>query len=187
MISVIQSGLTLGLHCIELIVNISRDENAWRLASRWMISEKTSKQTGAQMTYPSIISAMTSWQAVGLLVFKALMHWFFGLGMTLMGDNGYDTGKFTMTFRAMPLYTLAACGLILAVCGTWLVHYNPEGPQPSAWGHLQTLADLVDEWDTSSKMMYWGDKYLNENGTRHAGTSSSRSDVGNIHFDELYE
>jgi len=187
LIAVIQSGLTLGLHCMELIVNISRDEDAWRLASRWMFSEKTSKQTGAQIKYSSIKSALTSWQTVGLLLFKALTHWFFGLGITLLGVNGYDTASFTVTMRALPLYALAACGIVLAVFGTWIVCRKPKGPQPSAWGHLQTLADLVDDWDTSSTMMYWGDKGLNKNGTRHAGTSSLRSNVGRIHFNELYE
>jgi hypothetical protein len=186
LIGVVQSGLTLGLHCIELIVNISRDEDSWRLASRWMTS---SKETGADRESSSVKSAFTSWQTVGLLVLKALMHWLFGLGMTLIGQEEPMpyTVNYSINMRAIPLFALAACGFVLAVCGTWLVRYNPEGPQPSAWGKLQTLADLVDHWDTSSTTMYWGDKDFNGNGTRHAGTSSLRSNIGRIHFDELYE
>ena len=43
---------------------------------------------------------------------------------------------------------------------------RPHTSQPSAYGHLQTLVDLVDEWHPK---MYWGHKKDN-----HAGTSSTR-------------
>ncbi|KAG8887224.1 hypothetical protein FRB98_000321 [Tulasnella sp. 332] len=32
---------------------------------------------------------------------------------------------------------------------------HPSGPQPVAYGHVQTLADPVDEWSTT---MFWGDE-----------------------------
>jgi len=37
----------------------------------------------------------------------------------------------------------------------------PNGPQPAAYGHIQTLVDLIDEYPSPSsteKVLYWGHK-----------------------------
>ena len=44
---------------------------------------------------------------------------------------------------------------IFACSFTVVALYRPHGPQPAAYGHLQTLANLVDEW---SPVMWWGHK-----------------------------
>ncbi|KAJ8587781.1 hypothetical protein M405DRAFT_863473 [Rhizopogon salebrosus TDB-379] len=56
---------------------------------------------------------------------------------------------------------------IFACFFTVVTFFRPRGPQPAAYGHLQTLANLVDEW---SPVMWWGHK---EDGVPycHAGTS----------------
>lgn len=36
-----------------------------------------------------------------------------------------------------------------------MANYHPRGPQPVAFGHVQTLADLVDVWTPT---MWWGHK-----------------------------
>jgi hypothetical protein len=45
--------------------------------------------------------------------------------------------------------------LIFACFFTIVALFRPRGPQPAAYGHLQTLANLVDEW---SPVMWWGHK-----------------------------
>jgi hypothetical protein len=48
---------------------------------------------------------------------------------------------------------------------------RPKGFQPAAYGHVQTLTDLIDNW---SKNMYWGHKSWGEDWVAHAGTCGSR-------------
>ena len=46
------------------------------------------------------------------------------------------------------------------------------GPLPATFGHLQTMADLIDDWDDR---MFWGHK---EDGMpNYAGTSAKRLDM----------
>src|SRR5438045_3914773 len=53
--------------------------------------------------------------------------------------------------------------------GTYLATRKPKGSLPATYGHIQTLADLIDKW---SDTMFWGDKGV-VLGTelRNAGTS----------------
>lgn len=39
---------------------------------------------------------------------------------------------------------------------TVIVLWRPKGPQPAAYGHVQTLANVIDEW---SATMWWGHKH----------------------------
>lgn len=90
--------------------------------------------------------------------------------------------------RAIPLYVSAGCGVLLAACGTWIICHHPKGTQPSTWGHLQMIADLVDDWGAEDDFIHVsGDKGFNDNGTRHPGTSSSRGNVGSIEQNMIYE
>ena len=50
---------------------------------------------------------------------------------------------------------LIALVATLAAATIWISTRHPKGPQPAAYGHLQTMANLVDEW---TSIMYWGDK-----------------------------
>jgi len=193
-IAVIQPCLTLGLHSIELIVNISRDEDAWRSAATPIPikgsglateSNRGKGMRGARLNMSSITTAVTSWQTIGLFIFKPITHWLFGLGMVVYADDYYGS---EIIFRPIPLWALAACALFISLSVTWMVRYKPRGPQPAAYGHLQTLANLVDDWGTGEDTtLYWGDKGENGNGSRHAGTSSSRDQVDDIRMDFLYE
>lgn len=38
---------------------------------------------------------------------------------------------------------------------TVIVLQRPRGPQPAAYGHIQTLANVVDKWTPT---MWWGHK-----------------------------
>lgn len=55
----------------------------------------------------------------------------------------------------LKIWYLAVALFILATTFTFLATRRPRGPQPVAYGHVQTLANLVDVW---SPTMWWGHK-----------------------------
>jgi hypothetical protein len=115
---------------------------------------------------------------VSLFVFKAAVHWLFGLSVNVsyqLGINMYPPQIFYLT----------ASTLIVALLATYMSIRRPAGPQPATYGHLQTLSDLIDDWH---HCMYWGHK---ENGIRgyypaYAGTSSNFKSVRQIDFSQEY-
>ena len=74
----IQATVTLGLDFCEL-VNLSRDEDIWRAA--------TSKH-GIKPARNPLLVAISSWQSLGLLVAKPIIHWLFGRSMAIVGGDG---------------------------------------------------------------------------------------------------
>jgi hypothetical protein len=169
MVAGFQAVLTLGLHCAELLVNLSRDEYIWRQATGLK---------GTDSNYNSIIAACTSWQTVSLFVFKAAMHWLFGLSVNVsfvLGINMYP----------LQIFYLTASTLIAALLATYWSIRRPAGPQPVAYGHLQTLSDLIDDWH---HCMYWGQKEAGVPGyaPAYAGTSSDSTRVRDIDMSMEY-
>jgi hypothetical protein len=61
----IQGALTMGLHCSEIIVNVVRDEMAWRRA--------TSKE-GVRLSNNPLATVLGSWQNVALLIAKPVLR-----------------------------------------------------------------------------------------------------------------
>jgi hypothetical protein len=154
LIACFQAGLTLALHCAELLVNLSRDEGIFRAA----ITPK-----GTDPRYNSIIAAFSSWQTITLFGFKAAVHWLFGLSINndfILGVNMYPPQIFYFTGFA----------LMVAIFAAYVSLRHPKGPLPATFGHLQTMADLIDEWDSR---MFWGHKADGYNGfPNYAGTSA---------------
>ncbi|KAH7931384.1 hypothetical protein BV22DRAFT_1124301 [Leucogyrophana mollusca] len=146
---VIQSVLAIGLHCSELIVNVIRDEKLWRRA--------TKPQGTKPMTNP-LAGTLGNWLNVLLLVAKSLLHWMFGLTLTFQsGPCGAGSNE---TCPRLSMYTVQiwylAIALFLFALGMTIVAVRqPHGPQPAAYGHIQTLANLIDEWYPT---MWWGHK-----------------------------
>ncbi|KAG1820090.1 hypothetical protein EV424DRAFT_1402809 [Suillus variegatus] len=137
----VQGPLTLGLHCSELIVN-------WRCA--------TSKQGLIVATNPL------------KPIFTHPLYWMFGLSFdigTYATDDTLDI--FSVSMYTAQIWNLCIALFIFACFFTFVALRRPCGPQPAAYGQLQTLANLVDEW---SPVMWWGHK---EDGIPycHAGTS----------------
>jgi hypothetical protein len=60
-----QGVMTMGLHCSEVIMNVVRDEVAWR--------EATSK-TGTTQSRNPVATVLWSWPSTGLLVAKLVLH-----------------------------------------------------------------------------------------------------------------
>lgn len=147
-----QSFLTMGLHCTELLVNLSRDEDVWR---------ETSTHTG-YFSRNAFSNVARSWKSLLLFALKPIVHWLFGLGMTFY----YGWGIF---MRPPQLLYLSIAMIIVAVLGTYVCFTKPKGPQPAAFGHVQTLVNLIDEWD---EHLFWGHKGRGTDGICHAGTAN---------------
>ncbi|OAX40118.1 hypothetical protein K503DRAFT_864857 [Rhizopogon vinicolor AM-OR11-026] len=109
---------------------------------------------------------------LGLVIFvaKPALHWMFGLSFDLSSQDDDDDrmlSKVTISMYTAKIWDLCITLFVFACFFTLVALYRPRGPQPAAYGHLQTLSNLVDEW---SPVMWWGHK---EGGIPycHAGTS----------------
>ncbi|KAG1879112.1 hypothetical protein F4604DRAFT_1902948 [Suillus subluteus] len=155
----VQGSLTLGLHCPELIANVIRDERQWRYATG---------RKGLRMATNPLKTIFTHPICLVLFVAKPFLHWMFGLSFSIYPTvfNGQLTGLYVVMSTAQ-IWDLCIALFIFACFFTFVALRRPRGPQPAAYGHVQTLANLVDEW---SPVMWWGHK---EDGFPycHAGTS----------------
>jgi hypothetical protein len=199
----VQSLQTIGLHCTELLVNMWRDEEAWRAAyvrSKKGLLQITGKQGGARLITGAFSSAILSKSYVTLFLLKALLHWLLGQSISpsiyivpMSGMDGAELSDFSFSeFRFDIFYprliVYAIIAIVFAIFTTALALSKPDGPQPVAWGHLQTLADLVDDWTLSEDGdLWWGDKGSNHASIRHAGTSAKEKNLGEIVLDAYYE
>ncbi|KAG2151192.1 uncharacterized protein EDB93DRAFT_1327749 [Suillus bovinus] len=158
-IVMVQGPLTLGLHCSELITNVIRDERQWRCATG---------RKGLRVATNPLKSVLTDPICLILFISKPFLHWMFGLSFSTADDavNERLGGVAVVMFTAQ-IWNLCIGLFVFACFFTFIALRRPCGPQPAAYGHLQTLANLVDEW---SPVMWWGHK---EDGILycHAGTS----------------
>ena len=175
MICVIQAFVTMATHSAEVIINRVRDEDVWRQAY--------AHDKGTHFSTSSIKTAMTSWQYLALSTLKPLVHWMFSLSIRL---TNYD-GLVVIELGYLPEFLLFVLGVALACLIMGIARSSPKGVQPASWGHLQTLADLVDDWGTADdKTLFWGDKGVHEDGVRFAGTSAVVGEVGKIRETAVY-
>jgi len=200
----IQGLQTIGLHCAEFVVNMARDEAIWRQAASpsGTINAKQRLKKGARYQTTPFVSAILSWQNAILFIFKAIMHWQFSQTVALASvpvegtpdsgttfdANGVPTTR-TLAFVVRVPFALAfgISAIIVSLFVTYLAFIQPKGPQPAAFGHIQTLADLIDDWRTNAEgYFWWGSKNINRDGTRHAGTSPNLETLGKIAMDDLY-
>ncbi|KAJ5614373.1 hypothetical protein N7528_008027 [Penicillium herquei] len=148
-----QSSIVFGIHCIEIIVNLSRDESSWRKAA----------SVGAEMGDSPVKSFISSWQGVILTLFKSVVQWVF--------DEAFSADT-AVSMSLYPLVTMAALFLLLAIFTEYLVRRKPHGPQPVTYGDIQRLAHFIDDWE--HKRLFWGDKGEIKDGIRRAGTAGCR-------------
>ena len=169
--AVFQSTLTMGLHCAELQVNLTRDEAIWRAMA-------SAEGSIPNSVYNSVTQPLKSWESAGLLLSKALIHWLYGSALKVDSYEGLMMHVPQMLY--LTIFWAVFLGFILLVS-----FRRPKGPLPATYGHLQTMADIVDEW---SVKMYWGDKTEGETTpgqARHAGTSSGP--LPDVDMNTLYE
>lgn len=100
---------------------------------------------------------------------------------------GTHKDLYYVDFGYLPLFTLGGFAFVVAACATWMVRASPTGPQPATRGHLETLADLIDDWGMGDQgKIFWGVKGEGTDGARHAGTSGLQDRIGIIRMDSLY-
>lgn len=158
--ALVQGPLTLVLHCSELVTNVIRDENAWRHATG---------KNGAKLSTNPLVLVFGSPLNLALLCAKPVLHWMMGLAISLAGTA--DSELLTAVAVSMfPIQILNLTGalFVFAFIFTIVTVVGRSGPQPAAYGHIQTLANLIDEW---SPVMWWGHKSTG-NPYYHAGTDS---------------
>jgi len=161
----LQSLVTSTLHVAELLVNCCRDEANWRRAS---------SPQGSQRTSNALVALLTSYPSLILFCLKPFTHWIYGLSFAIDVYNG-------VYFYAPQILYLTLTILLLTAFASFLTFSKYKGSQPVAFGHLQTLVDLIDVWPERKDRMYWGDKGIvktrdndaapdNQDGVRCAGT-----------------
>lgn len=173
----VQGFQTLALHCVELLVNMRRDEKTWRAAST---------ERGATISAAPLWAALATWETDVLFIIKAGAHWLIGQSMVPYFQLEVLPGYFEFHMSYSRLLVLALFTTLIAIFTTWLAASKVSGPQPAAWGHLQTLANLVDDWEMPQKRLWWGDKGARPSEIRHAGTVGSRDKVASIRMDAKY-
>ncbi|KAG2121383.1 hypothetical protein BD769DRAFT_1748408, partial [Suillus cothurnatus] len=184
-LAIIQGPLTLCLHCSELITNVIRDERHWRCGTR---------QKGIIPAMNPLKSVIANPLCLALFVAKPVLHWVFGLCFVLFAvinpsdindanlavdgtwmvmypmqvRNYYIRQALQHPYVPVQILNLSIVLFVFACFFTLVALRQRRGPQPAAYGHLQTLANLVDEW---APVMWWGHK---EDGITycHAGTSN---------------
>jgi hypothetical protein len=154
---IIQSGalaiITLGLHCGEMLTEVTRDEAIWRKLTT----------TGANPDAGAMSEGVTNWQCWVLFGFKSITPWVFGYALQC---------NLSVWMNLIPISFLLFLFILLGLFAEFLIRYNPKGPQPATYGDIRALVSFIDDWDHAR--LFWGDKGVNTNGTRIAGTAGQR-------------
>lgn len=182
LVSGLQAILTIVLHCIELLINLHRDEIFWRTAS---------STEGCQCSsYDSMLAACKSWPTVVLFFGKAVIHWLFGLSVTEYYERDIEWSKVEsklrpfLRFRPVQIFYMTGMLVLISFLASFLAFKRSQGAQPAAYGHLQTLSNLIDEWP-AERDFFWGHKGKALRGYYfHAGTSGER--LEKIRWGKLY-
>ncbi|KZP24933.1 hypothetical protein FIBSPDRAFT_929511 [Athelia psychrophila] len=169
-------------------------------ATSWRIRVATLLH-GLQRRVSRLVSS--NWRSVCLSATTSICHWLFGQSfqvtavfaqppqVTGTADGSYFIGIEVIAHCAQVWY-LCAVLIASAIVTTFIANHKPSGPLPAAYGHFQTLADLIDEWppkklesDKSPSVLYWGHK-SDKGGVCHAGTSPDKSLVQPIDMEGMY-
>jgi hypothetical protein len=162
--TVLQLCITLGLHCVELPVNLWHDESLWRQAST---------PAGVRLSNHSF-SLLSDSRCLTLFAFKTTIHWVFANAVS---------AQTTISIRLLPLLTLFLLTALLVLFVEYLTRAQPKGPQPATYGNIHAMTHLIDDWGVDT--MWWGDKGSAQvDGIRKAGTAGYK--LPPVLMDELY-
>lgn len=181
-VSAIQATQTCGLHAVELVVNMSRDERAWRRASGAAGARVAGGGDG------SLLAAVKSWESVVLFAAKAVLHWI--IGEAMQPTINPSRNKFWLEMAYSRLFVYAILAIATALFATYLAVRGYGGTQPAALGCVQTLSDLVDDWRTDAEGRFWWggktDGRSEAEGVGHAGTVKCRDALETVSVDIRY-
>ncbi|EIW81675.1 hypothetical protein CONPUDRAFT_72096 [Coniophora puteana RWD-64-598 SS2] len=159
---ILQGPLAITLHQAGVVTNVLHDEHVWRRAAT---------KTGSTLEM-SVLNTSTSPYNLLLLVSKPFLHWMMSLAnfvditptnfSSLLKETGlYFPQGIQVVFWASRYWNLSIALAVLTSVLTILALRRPRGLQPSAYGHFQTLANLIDEWPEEAggnERIYWGHK-----------------------------
>ncbi|KAH7067691.1 hypothetical protein BKA63DRAFT_522641 [Paraphoma chrysanthemicola] len=172
----LQASISVPLHCMELIVNVTRDETAWRHAAT---------RKGTSLHTSGLMGALQSWQWWILFVMKPFAQWLFSSASVW---SLYLGTAVIVSVNAIPLAVLTGVMIFLTLLGEYLARKTQKGPQPVAYGHLQTIVDLIDDWgEGSKKPLYWGVKYSVVGAMPRVGTSGSPITITPVEVGKVYQ
>ncbi|KAI4129669.1 MAG: hypothetical protein LQ347_003685 [Umbilicaria vellea] len=150
LICLLQTVMTVSLHCAELLVNVVRDEKTWRRAGRRSgVSESNLGLSRKPMN--ALHALLVSVPAMTLFLYKPILHWIFSLAVSAYFSVG-------LVMRPPQIIYLSIGAALLASFVSALAFWQPKGAQPATFGHLQTLVNLIDEWPEEGEHMFWGRK-----------------------------
>jgi hypothetical protein len=159
----IQGSQTIALHCVELLVNITQ-EKLWRrayIATTHNNENERRSSSGACIAMNPLFSAISSWEYLILFILKSLLHWVMRQSLLAIMASGYGdldaitfAFQFEMIYSRLIIYAVLAC--VLAGFAAYLAFRHHAGCQPATMGHIQTIANLIDEWDLDKAGDYGG-------------------------------
>ncbi|KAG0696724.1 hypothetical protein DFH29DRAFT_836626, partial [Suillus ampliporus] len=127
----IQGPLTLGLHCSELIANVTRDERQWRCATG---------RKGLRTATNPLKPVFTDLCCLVLFFAKPFLHWMFGLSFYMYPFAAKASVDYLwISMGIAQIWNLCIALFIFASFFTLVALRRPRGPQPATYGHLQTL------------------------------------------------
>ncbi|KAG2053470.1 hypothetical protein BDR06DRAFT_956530, partial [Suillus hirtellus] len=164
----LKGWIQLFVNIAALIVNVIRDERQWRSATRNQGLKVATNPLKPIFTHPLCLILFIVKPFLHESLTPVFRYWMFGLSFKIT-TSAYNESLnyFSVMMFTAQIWNLCIALFLLACFFTVVALRRPHGPQPAAYGHLQTLANLVDEW---SPVMWWGHK---EDGIPycHAGTS----------------
>ncbi|KAG1832319.1 hypothetical protein DFJ58DRAFT_823189 [Suillus subalutaceus] len=143
-----QGSLTLGLHCVELVAGVVRDETIWR-------GGKDGSNSGINSSWFRAFM-LRNWLHIVLFCTKPVLHWLFGLAVeiyiyeavtTTNVLDGYTAG---IDFYSAQIFYLGFCLFIVAITFTLAACHHPKGAQLATYGHIKTLLDLDNRQEAQS-------------------------------------
>lgn len=181
LLSLVQGAQAIALHCMELIVNLSRDESIWQKSYNYGAIHSAA---GAQLFANPLREAVSSPATVILFIAKIALPWTLSQGIFIMlspiaaAQGHVGSGGTLLGVAYFPLIIYTGLSMACFAFATFLAKRHPRSYQPSTLGHIQTLADLIDDWETDSNgRLWWGDKtsdWDSNDNVRYAGTSSKK-------------
>ncbi|KIJ38038.1 hypothetical protein M422DRAFT_259436 [Sphaerobolus stellatus SS14] len=155
--------------------------------------EKGDNQEGNQ-AYKSNQGCGGFWPSVALQVALPILYWMFGFCLSLKAIIAY-TGDTNTYVSHNGSFTQDSLHVIMhSVQWPYDLPHNilSQCPQPAAYRHIQTLADLIDDW-APDMAMWWGHKEREEDHhyekmereiVHHEGTSDKP--LSPVSLDYLY-
>lgn len=157
-------------------------------------SYRNARKSGALLDSNIIASFLACPPNIFLLAAKAVAHWLFNRSLlpvmflaemtnaddSRLGTKVWQVSQVQIELYGIPTFFLAGVALILMAQSWYIAFRCPRGQQPSTYGHIHSLIEIIDDWGDGTQL-FWGDKGKVDDGQyRRAGTAADVDRVGPI-------